>query len=153
MIERIGPEVGRALVRFGPAIGMVDIVAAWPETVGQEIARHAWPARLGQDGTLHVATDSSVWAFELAQLAGTLLERLRHALGNAAPGALRFAPGRLPEPAAPPQPDATRRAPITPSPSELELARELSAAIADEELRSLVARAAAASLARGAADR
>jgi hypothetical protein len=152
MIERIGGEVGRALARFGPAAGMADIVAAWPASVGAEIARHAWPARLGQDGTLHVATDSSVWAFELAQLAETLLERLRDALTNSAPSALRFAPGRLPEPPAP-EAGGTQPAAIAPGPRELELARELSAGIADDELRSLVARAAAASLARAGADR
>jgi hypothetical protein len=152
VIERIGGEVARALARFGPATGMADVVAAWPEAVGEEIARHAWPARLGQDGTLHVATDSSVWAFELAQLAGTLLERLRLALGEPGPNTLRFAPGRLPEPAAP-EAGATQRTPVAPGPRELELARELTADMADEELRSLVARAAAASLARAPADR
>jgi predicted nucleic acid-binding Zn ribbon protein len=152
MIEQIGGEVGRALARFGPATGMADVVAAWPATVGEEIARHAWPARLGQDGTLHVATDSSVWAFELAQLAETLLERLRNALADSAPSALRFAPGRLPELPAP-EADRTHPTAIAPGPRELELARELSAVIADEELRSLVARAAAASLARAGADR
>jgi Dna[CI] antecedent, DciA len=152
VIELIGGEVGRALARFGPATGMADVVTAWPATVGDEISRHAWPARLGQDGTLHVATDSSVWAFELAQLAGTLLERLRNALGDSCPSGLRFAPGRLPEPSAP-ETGRTGPTPIVPGPRELDLARELSAAIADEELRSLVVRAAAVSLARAAADR
>ena len=66
MIERIGNEVERELGRFGPAAGMAELLRAWPDAVGEEIARNAWPARIARDGTLHVATSSSAWAFELA---------------------------------------------------------------------------------------
>jgi hypothetical protein len=146
-MEPIGPEVSRELGRFGPAAGMSELVAVWPAAVGETIARHAWPARLGRDGTLHVATSSSSWSFELAQLAGALLERLREQAPAAAPAALRFAPGRLPErsPVAPAGGAATR---VEPSPEERELAAALTAGIEGAELRALVARAAAASLAR-----
>ena len=61
--ERIGDEVQRELSRFGPAEGMTEIVRAWPEAVGEQIALNAWPARLSRDGKLHVATSSSAWAF------------------------------------------------------------------------------------------
>jgi hypothetical protein len=152
VIERIGPEVERELARFGPAAGTAELVAAWPSAVGATIARHAWPARLGQDGTLHVATESSVWAFELAQLAPAVLDGLRAALGAAAPERVRFAPGNLPEPFSP---EAT--GPVAPPPRpgsrEREQAEALTAGIGDDDLRELVARAAAASLARAAADR
>ena len=96
--ERIGDEVRRELSRFGPAEGMTEIVRAWPEAVGEQIAQNAWPARLSRDGKLHVATSSSAWAFELAQLEPTLLEHLSEALGARVPTGLRFAPGKLPEP-------------------------------------------------------
>ena len=76
----------RELARFGPAEGMTEIVRAWPGAVGDQIARNAWPARLARDGTLHVATSSSAWAFELAQLEPKLLERLREALGETRAG-------------------------------------------------------------------
>jgi hypothetical protein len=151
-MERIGDDVARELGRFGPSAGMADLVAAWPAAVGEAIARNAWPARLARDGTLHVATSSSSWAFELAQLAPSLLTSLRDALGEAAPAALRFGPGKLPEPV----PPASERAPrpaVEPALEERELAAALASGIEDEALRDLVARAAAASLARRASGR
>jgi predicted nucleic acid-binding Zn ribbon protein len=150
-MERIGADVRRELGRFGPAAGMSELVEAWPGVVGDPIARNAWPARLGRDGTLHVATASAAWAFELAQLEGELLDRLRRAAGEAAPARLRFALGRLPEASA----DAEAAEPSRPEPSaaDLDAAARLASAIEDEELRATVARAAAQSLARAASGR
>jgi len=145
--ERIGDEVRSELSRFGPAEGMTDVVRAWPEAVGDQIARNAWPARLARDRTLHVATASSTWAFELAQLEPKLLERLRNALGAAAPEALRFAPGKLPEPSADER-ESVRAAPPEPTDDERELAAALASGIEDESLRKIVAKAALASLGR-----
>jgi predicted nucleic acid-binding Zn ribbon protein len=151
-MEPIAGHVARALRAFGPAGDIAAVVAAWPAAVGDSIARHAWPARLARDRTLHVATDSSAWAFELAQLSPVLLERLRAALGEVAPSGLRFAVGPLPEPAAAASEHGPR--PVRqPGPVERDRAAGLTASIADEELRALVARAAAASLAQAAADR
>ena len=151
-MEPIGRDVRRELDRFGPAAGMSELVTAWPAVVGPAVARNAWPARLARDGTLHVATSSAAWAFELAQLATELLVQLRSAVGDAAPAALRFKVGPVPERPADPDP-ASRRATVMAGPEERALAEALAARIADEDLRSLVARAAAASLARAAADR
>lgn len=131
---------------------MADIVEAWPAAVGEGIARNAWPGRVARDGTLHVATSSSAWAFELAHLAPELLRRLTEILGKSAPKGLKFAPGSLPEPAAPGRPDAPRRVP-QPTPAERAAASEIAAGIDNEELRELVARAAAASLAGRLSDR
>jgi hypothetical protein len=64
-----------------------------------------------------------------------------------APPRLRFAPGPLPEPDTPTRDEAVRNVP-TPSVDELDTASELAAKIEDEKLRKLVARAAAASLAK-----
>jgi hypothetical protein len=150
-MEPIGSDVDRELARFGPAAGMHRIVGAWPVAVGETVARNAWPARLARDGTLHVFTSSSAWAFELAQLAPTVLERLEEALGEEAPTRLRFAPGRLPEPGPAPVAEPARQPP-RPTAEEVETAEAFAAEIADDDLRSLVARAAAASLA-GAASR
>ena len=69
LMERIGEDVERQLGRFDGGGAMPRIVAAWPAAVGDEVARNAWPARVARDGTLHVHTSSSVWAFELGQLA------------------------------------------------------------------------------------
>jgi predicted nucleic acid-binding Zn ribbon protein len=64
-VERVGADIARQLRRFGPAAGMAPVVEAWPAAVGAEIARNAWPARITRDGTLHIHTQDSIWAFEL----------------------------------------------------------------------------------------
>ena len=146
-MERIGEDVERELGRFDGPGAMPRIVAVWPELVGAEVARHAWPARTARDGTLHVNTSSSVWAFELGQLAPRILERLRRALGERAPTALRFAQGHLPE--APPEAAAqTRARPASPAPEAAARAAALTAAITDPQLRERVERAAALGLSR-----
>jgi hypothetical protein len=153
--EQIGGEIRRELARFGPAGAMGAIVAAWPATVGEAIARNAWPARVGRDGTLHVAAASSAWAFELSQLAPMILERLAAALGAESPAGLRFAVGPLPERGAETVRSPSRTVPEV-SPAHRDEAARIAGAISDSELRDLVARAAAASLAaagRGPADR
>jgi hypothetical protein len=151
----IGEGVRHELARFGTAGAMADIVAAWPAAVGESIARNAWPARAARDGTLHVATSSSAWALELTQLAPTILTRLGNAVGAGAPTAVRFAVGPVPEPGAAPVTTSSRSVP-EPSRADRERAARIAAGIDDPELRELVARAAAASLAgaaSGSADR
>ncbi|MBA2332780.1 MAG: DUF721 domain-containing protein [Actinobacteria bacterium] len=156
-MDRLDGQIRRELRRFGPADSksggeMVAIVRAWPGVVGAENARRAWPARLTREGALIVHATDSVWAFQLGMLAGPILEQLSAELGELAPAALRFVPG--PVPAAAPEP-ARERAPTTPEirSEDVELGARLAASIEDNELRSLVARAAAASLARARADR
>jgi len=152
-MERLGGQVERELVRVGPGgAEMAAIVRAWPSAVGQENARRAWPARLARDGTLHVNATDSIWAFQLGMLADSVLGRLRQHLGDATPPALRFAPGPIPEPLVDP---ADRRVPGPPAVAAEDAARglDLAAGIEDAELRRMVARAAAASLARARSDR
>ncbi|MBA3366479.1 MAG: DUF721 domain-containing protein [Actinobacteria bacterium] len=150
--ERIGEHVRRELGRFGPQLGMAEIVAAWPSSVGEEIARNAWPARLARDGTLHVATSSSTWAFELTQLQHTVRDRLVAVAPEATVPRIVFAPGRLPEATGT---DGTRahREPLSVGPKELAAGRAIAAGVTSERLRDAVARAAAASLARAPYDR
>jgi predicted nucleic acid-binding Zn ribbon protein len=144
--EPIGEDIRRELKRFGPSGAMAEIVRAWPSSVGEAIARNAWPARVARDGTLHVATSSSAWAFELGLLEADIRGRLTAAVGADAPKSLRFAPGRLPEPEAP-TPDREHLRPPRPSADDRREAERLAARIEDENLRKVVARAAAASLA------
>jgi hypothetical protein len=152
-MDRLDRQVRRELRRFGAGNGgmgdgdMVGIVRAWPEAVGETVARNAWPARLARDGTLHVNTASATWAFELGRLAATILDQLRPELGESTPPALRFAPGPIPEPEAE---TAERRAPTRPEVGSQHRAEAagIAAGIEDDELRELVERAAAASLAK-----
>jgi Dna[CI] antecedent DciA-like protein len=141
-VERVADSVTRELGRFGPASGLAPIVELWAAAVGPEIARNAWPARLGRDGALHVHTADSVWAFEL----GAQAEEIRGRLGDASPPRLAFAPGPLPEPVSESPPGGDR---IVPEPSSEHHARAASLVrgIRDEELRKIVAKAIAASLA------
>jgi Dna[CI] antecedent, DciA len=151
-MERLGDGLQRELRRFGATGSMPAIVAAWPAAVGEEVARNAWPARISRGGVLHVATSSSAWAFELTQLATVVLEQLTAGLDDAAPKALRFAPGHLPEPPSPAPERSVRPAP-EPSPETVAQARELASAIDHDELREEVSKAAALSLARARSDR
>jgi hypothetical protein len=145
-LRRIEDDVRRELGRFGPAVGVGEFVTAWPECVGDAIAANAWPARLARDGSLHVATSSSAWAFELTQLAGSILERLEERIGDSAPSSLRFAPGPLPERGLPPE-KVSQRTVKELSAEALAEGERIAAAIEDENLRAAVARAAGASLA------
>jgi hypothetical protein len=96
-----------------------------------------------------VATSSSAWAFELGLLGSDIRGRLSAALGPEAPTGLRFAPGRLPEPPSPAaRPERVRRP--RPSAADRREAERLAAPIDDENLRKVVAKAAAESLARTA---
>ncbi len=154
-MDSLRDDVTRELTRVGggPAGGMARIVETWPESVGRTIARNAWPARIARDGTLHVATSSSSWAFELQQLEGDILRRLRATAASAAPDKIRFAVGKLPEVGHDDDAnDASNRVP-EPGPEERAKAAELTAEIADDELRNLGAKAAAQSLANAASIR
>ena len=155
-MERIGDEVRRELSRSGGgnALALAEITAAWPRAVGDAVARQAWPLRLGRDGTLHVATSSATWAFELDRLAGEIAERLAAEMAAGAPSSLRFRVGPIPEPGGvgkaaedPPAevPDA--------APEVVAEAASTASAIEDPELRELVLRAARASLARARSGR
>ena len=126
---------------------MPELLDAWPAAVGEMVAANAWPARLARDGTLHVNTSSSTWAFELGQLAPVILERLRDMLGETGPNRLRFAIGHLPEPTAEDAVGVTAQAPH-PTEEVLQRAAELASRIEDAELRERVARAVALGLAK-----
>lgn len=154
-MERIGREVERELARGGSkgAIPLAALTAAWPDVVGEAIARHAWPLRISRDGTLHVATSSSTWANELAFFADEIVSRLEERLGSEAPTKVRCAAGPVPESAAPTEPGPTVE-PATAVPVEIAAEADSAAsAIDDPELRELVVRAARASLARARSGR
>jgi hypothetical protein len=135
--EPLGPEIRKELSQFGPQAGMAELVERWPEAVGADIARNAWPARVARDGTVHVNTADSVWAFELGQRAAEIAAKLGAA-------AVRFAPGPLPEP----DPEPSDR-PVSTTPEDEERARAIASSITDEKLRESVQKAVSFGLARG----
>jgi len=130
------------LARFGPQAGLADVLERWPAAVGEGIARNAWPARIGRDGTLHVATADSIWAFELAHRGSEIA-------GRVGVGRIRFAPGPVPVQG----PSETAPPPLRPGPEHAREAARLAAGIEAENLRESVEKAIAFSLARAASDR
>jgi hypothetical protein len=152
-MERLGSDLRYELGRLGAPDGgdIAAVVEAWPALVGDQNARRSWPARIGRDGTLHVHAADSIWAHQLGLLAPDILALLREQLGAASPVALRFAPGPLPAPA---EVDPERLPPPpAPAAEDRAEAAALTASISDDDLRELVARAVAASLARARSDR
>ncbi len=138
----------------GTVLALAEITRAWSEAVGAAVAREAWPLRVARDGTLHVATTSSTWAFELDRLSPEIEERLRALLGAATPNKLRFRVGPVPEPGEPSRPpsgvSAEEARPTSEAAAE---AASLASEVEDPELRALIARAAGASLSRGSSGR
>jgi hypothetical protein len=139
-MELLGEEVRQALSRFGPQAGMAEVVERWPSAVGPFIARAAWPARIARDGTVHVNTADSIWAFELGQRSAEMAS----ALGVPR---LRFVPGPLPE--ADPEPLAPA---LEVAPEDAERARAIASSIEDENLRGSVQKAVGFALAKGRFD-
>jgi Dna[CI] antecedent, DciA len=129
-------------VRFGPQGSVGDLSDRWPAAVGAAIARNAWPSRVGRDGTVHVNTTDSVWAFELAQQATAIAGRL-------GVPAVRFSPGPLAGGADVPPPAGV----ALPSEEQARAAAEIAAVIEDESLREKVQKAVSLGLARGCRDR
>ena len=122
--------------------GLADLVERWPEAAGAAIARNAWPARIARDGTLHIATTDSIWAFELGHRGAEIAARLGVAK-------VRFAPGSLPS-----ADDVVASAePVRPTAEDERRASEIAASIDDEKLRESVEKAIGLSLARTAKDR
>jgi hypothetical protein len=138
-MDPLASQIQFELRRFGPQAGMAELLERWPAAVGPAIAQNAWPARISKDGTVHIATNDSVWAFELGQRAGEIAASL-------AVPRVRFAPGPLPTP------DLERlehRIEVTPE--DAELAQAIASTIDDEKLRESVQKAVSFSLARGRA--
>src|SRR5476651_1076880 len=135
-MDRLSDHVRSELSRFGPQAGLGELLALWPEAVGEAIARNAWPARIARDGTVHVNTADSIWAFELGHQAAEIAARL-------GVEKLRFAPGPLPEPAA----AAVSAEVLQPTPEQELEATAIAAPIEDENLRRSVQKAVSFSLA------
>jgi hypothetical protein len=142
-VEPLGEQIRSELARVGADSGAGDTVTAWPAAVGEEIARHAWPARTQPDGTLVVHVRDAIWGFELTQRAAEISDRL--------PGRpkLRFTPGPLPDSTPEPPPPT----PVEVSAEHAREAAAMAAGIEDQNLRESVAKAIKTALARASNDR
>jgi hypothetical protein len=117
-------------------------VAVWRDAVGARIAERARPVSL-QEGLLTLLVPTSVWAHELSLLTDEVRARL-HERGFAV-REVRFRVGQLPVVERATQTRAARTVPARGQPPH-ELVAIL-AAVADPELRAVIAEAATANLA------
>jgi Dna[CI] antecedent, DciA len=154
-MERIGDTVGHELARSRGDSGnaLAEVTAVWEAAVGEMVARQAWPLRSSRDGTLHVATASSTWAFELQRLAPEIHDRLTAVLGPLAPAKLAFRVGPIPEPGAPHAAIEAASDPLEATPEAISAAASIAAEIDDAELREIVAKTVRASLTRALSNR
>jgi predicted nucleic acid-binding Zn ribbon protein len=87
-------SLGDALAEVGRDLGLADpatltaFLEAWPELVGDDIARHA-RVRSVRAGLCTVAVDDPAYATQLRYLANDVLRAARERLGRGAPDALR----------------------------------------------------------------
>jgi predicted nucleic acid-binding Zn ribbon protein len=81
--------------RAAPKTGLAAVQAAWSEALGERLAAVATPVS-ERSGTLTVECSDGVWAQELDLMQDQLLARLREALGERAPEALKFRVARGP---------------------------------------------------------
>jgi predicted nucleic acid-binding Zn ribbon protein len=75
--------------RAAPKTGLAAVQAAWSEALGERLAAVASPVS-ERSGTLTIECSDGVWAQELDLMQDQLLVRLREALGERAPEALKF---------------------------------------------------------------
>jgi len=122
-----------------------EIWARWGEIVGAEVGRRTAPRSL-RGGTLTVAVGSSAWMQEISYLETRLLDRLAEEVGAGAVSAIRLVldpeVGRRGGGGSGLGEGSTER-------REVSLPPDVAAAVgrvADDDLRSAVARAAAATL-------
>jgi predicted nucleic acid-binding Zn ribbon protein len=78
-----------ALQQAAPKTPLAAVQAAWPAAVGEQLAAVAIPVS-ERAGTLTIECADAVWTQELDLMQEALLQRLRDAVGERAPQALRF---------------------------------------------------------------
>lgn len=142
-LEPVGAIMGRdASLKVAERASSSPIAPRdWEAAVGSRIAARARPVRI-ERGVLHVQTASSTWAQELTLLADAIVAQLRGRGIDVE--ALRFRVGSVDPPERPPWRKEVRTSPPE-APLPAEVRREL-AVIADPELRTAIAKAAAKNL-------
>jgi predicted nucleic acid-binding Zn ribbon protein len=93
----LGEALSRALEGAEPATPLAAVQRAWPDAVGEAIAREATPVA-ERDGVVTVACRSATWAQELDLLGGRIRDQLRQKLPpETAFEALRFTVSQDPD--------------------------------------------------------
>jgi hypothetical protein len=137
-------DPGFAARLFGarPEHTLALLRTAWPDAVGQELARRTEVVALDR-GVLRVKVPDLRWQRQLVRMRADILSRLRRVAAGAAPRALGFVVGQVEE--RPGTQAAPAEAPPAPAPASVANA---AAAIPDPELRARFLAAAARYLGR-----
>jgi len=131
--------------RAGPSAAgdMAALRAAWPQAAGAQGARRSIPVRQSRAGVLTVACESAVWAQELNAARDAIQARLAARVPDVPVSGIRFVVGDHALPAE----VAAARSPARPTPDERASAQAAVEGVSDPELRALLARAAAGTMA------
>jgi hypothetical protein len=95
-------SVGDAAAMIGAELGLADprsfgrLTAAWPEIVGDAIARHS-RVRGIRGGVLEVAVDGAAWATQLRYLEADLVEQASRLVGAGVVASVRVSIDAEPE--------------------------------------------------------
>lgn len=120
----------------GRLLKEIVIWQVWDEVVGPQVARRARPSAI-RDGVLTVTVASGPWLQQLTFLKEELIERLNQKVGEALVREIYLKAGNPQRTQRPATPDLPPERPLTDG--EKEAVVRQTAAIKDEELRSLVA--------------
>ena len=156
--KRGGAPIGIAqlVAKVYPSKSREDLQAAyafhwWAKAVPSRVLQNARPVRLVR-GVLTVHTRTSAWANELDLLREDLMRAIRRNAPNAGVTSIRVRVGRLPDVPLPLAPTKPREVVVPLEVLPEALARALSR-IADDDLRTAIAGAAATSLGERRKDR
>ncbi len=138
------PDLAAQLFGSSPERRLLLMRAAWPVSVGPELARRTEVVAL-DGGLLRVRVPDATWQRSLARMRGEIMLRLREIAGAAAPRSLGFVLGPVSGPQAEQAPRTGRPAPRAPGSDRPAPAEVVSAAqaIPDPELRERFLAAAA----------
>ena len=74
---------------IAPKMAQYDVIAAWPDVVGPQIARVTAPQRM-ENGVLYVAMTTAPWRAELSMKRLELIEKMNTRVGTRVVNDIRF---------------------------------------------------------------
>lgn len=138
------PDLAARIFGARPEHRLALLRAAWPAAVGPEIARRTEVVAFDR-GALRIKVPDGRWQKNLLRMRRDILSRLRDVAGEAAPRALGFVTGEVPEVERPPARPAIPASPPTPAPASVTTA---AGTIPDPEIRDRFLETAGRYLAR-----
>jgi hypothetical protein len=138
----LGAEARR--LKLDGSLREASAVTLWPEVVGEQIAAATQAERV-RDGVLHVIARNHTWAFELTFHREQICKGLNARLGGSVIQEIRFRPGVIHAPGAPPPPPEPTPSPveleaISLPPVEVEAVEQEAGRVADPEMQAVVRR-------------